>query len=87
MVTRRDLVPDQPDHPRAGNWYYKLMLGPLQHKLPPIVSNKWRRITFIETTGDRFEAATEMSDLLADESPTGQLYVTLKESPHSGRSK
>lgn len=79
LVSRRDLVPDQPDHPRAGNWYYKLMLGPLQHKLPPIVSNKWRRITFIETTGDRFENAVEINDLFDRESPMGRLYVTLKE--------
>lgn len=79
LVSRRDLVPDQPDHPRAGNWYYKLMLGPLEHKIPPIVSNKWRRITFIETTGDRFEHAVELNDLFDRESPLGRLYVTLKE--------
>ncbi|MEM7119221.1 MAG: hypothetical protein AAF614_42780 [Chloroflexota bacterium] len=79
LVTRRDLVPDQPNHPRAGEWYYQLMLGPLQHKIPPIVSNKWRRITFIETTGDRFENSQEVNDLFDHESPMGQLYVKLKE--------
>ena len=79
LVTRRDLLPHQPDHPRAGDWYYKLILGPLQHKLPPIISNKWRRITFITTTGDRFENAQEINDLFDRQSPMGQLYVTLKE--------
>jgi hypothetical protein len=24
---RRDLIPSEPDHPRAGQWYYKLQLG------------------------------------------------------------
>lgn len=79
LVTRADLFPDQPNHPRAEQQYYKLMLGPLQHKLPPIISNKWRRITFIVTTGDRFENAIEVNDLFGYESPLGQLYVTLKE--------
>jgi hypothetical protein len=79
LVTRRDLIPDQPDHSRAGEWYYKLILGPLQHKLPPIISNKWRRIAFIATTGDRFENALEINDLFDRESPMGQLYVKLKE--------
>ena len=79
LVTRRDLIPSEPDHPRAGHWYYKLQLGPLRHKIPPIVSLRWRRITFIVTTGDRFMQAQEINDLFERESPAGRLYVTLKE--------
>ncbi len=79
LITRKDLIPTQPNHKRANNWYYKLQLGPLQHKLPPIVSTNWRRITFIATTGDRFESAEEINDLYENESPVGRLYVTLKE--------
>lgn len=79
LLTRTDLIPSEPDHKRANNWYYKLELGPLQHKIPPIVSHNWRRITFIVTTGDRFEAAEEISDLFEDKSPAGRLYVKLKE--------
>ena len=79
LVTRADLFPRQPDHPRAGHWYYKILLGPLQHKIPPILSPKWRRITFITTTGDRFETAQEIGDLFERQSPWGRLYTTLKE--------
>lgn len=79
LLTRQDLMPAEPNHPRAKAWYYKLSLGPLHHKLPPIISEKRRRITFIFTTGDRFEAATEINDLLNDESPAGYPFVTLKE--------
>ena len=79
MVTRRDLVPAQPDHPRACQWYYKLQLGPLQHKIPPIVSTRWRRITFIVTTGDRFMDATDVSDLIAQEYPSDRAHVVLKD--------
>ncbi len=62
-----------------GGWYYKLQLGPLEHKLPPIVSLRWWRVTFILTTGDRFMNALEIDDLFEQESPAGQLYVKLKE--------
>jgi len=79
LITRKDLIPSQPNHKRANNWYYKLQLGPLQHKLPPIVSMNWRRITFIVTTGDRFESVEEINDLFEKESPAGRLYITLKE--------
>ena len=61
LACRRDLIPSEPDHPRAGQWYYKLQLGPLQHKLPPIVSARWRRIAFIVTSGDRFMHAAEIN--------------------------
>lgn len=86
LQTRAALLPHEPDHPHAQRWYYKLQLGPLLHKIPPIVSNRWRRITFIVTSGDRFERATEIGDLFERESPAGRRYVTLKEaSPGSGR--
>lgn len=80
LLTRRALIPTEPDHPRAQQWYYKIELGPLQHKLPPIVADKWRRVSFIFTTGDRFEAAAELGDLLKNTAPNGQPFVTLKES-------
>jgi hypothetical protein len=79
LACRRDLIPSEPDHPRAGQWYYKLQLGPLEHKLPPIVANRWRRVTFIVTSGDRFMQAVEINDLFEQESPAGRLYVKLRE--------
>lgn len=74
LVQRADLFPEQIDHPRANEPYYKLQLGPL-HRLPrPIPSLKWRRVTFISTTGDRLLNALEISDLL--ERPSNR-FVTL----------
>ncbi|MDX1521616.1 MAG: hypothetical protein R3264_08320 [Anaerolineae bacterium] len=49
-----------------------------------IVADKWRRVTFILTTGDRFEAAEEINDLYLNQSPSGQFFVTLKEEDVSG---
>ncbi len=77
LVRRRDLLPHEPDHPRADQPYYKLQLGPLERLDPPIISLRWRRITFIETTWDRFQAAQEVNELYA--SGADGLFVTLKE--------
>ncbi|MEE8391247.1 MAG: hypothetical protein V3S14_10695, partial [Anaerolineae bacterium] len=77
LVRRRDLFPDEPDHPRADNAYYKLQLGPLIQLELPVYSLRWRRITFIETTWDRFTAAEEINDLYA--SGADGLFVTLKD--------
>jgi len=51
----------------------------LHHKLPPIVSARWRRIAFSVTSGDRFMQAEEINDLLEQERPAGRLYVKLRE--------
>jgi hypothetical protein len=81
LVTRRDLLPDEPDHPRADQPYYKLQLGPLQQREPPIVSLRWRRISFIHTTWDRFQAAEEINDLFVEgDQFVDRLYHALRES-------
>jgi hypothetical protein len=80
LMARRDLLPGEPEHPRAGEPYYKLQLGPLQTREPPIVSRRWRRITFIHTTWDRFEAAEEINDLFAEGGKfVDRLYHALRE--------
>jgi hypothetical protein len=77
LALRRDLLPGQPDHPRADEAYYKLQIGPLMKLDDPIPSLRWRRVTFIESTWDRFIAAEEINDLYV--SGDDGLYVTLKD--------
>lgn len=80
LTTRRALFPEQPDHPRAEDFYYKVQLGPLQKRERPIVSLRWRRVTFVHTTWDRFEDATEINDLFIEGGVyVDRLYATLKE--------
>ncbi len=69
LFRRRDLLPDEPDHPRADKIYYKVQLGPLQRLERPIISLRWRRITFIHTTWDRFQDAREINDLFVEGEP------------------
>jgi len=68
LVKRIDLFPEEPEHPRANEQYYQLQLGDLAQKSPPIISRRWRRITFIQTTWDRFVAASEINDLFSCDS-------------------
>jgi hypothetical protein len=79
LVTRRDLFRDQPDHPRAGEWYYKLQLGPLERLPRPIPSRTWRRITFLLTTGERLMQAEEINDLVLGSPEQERLWRALKE--------
>ena len=80
LARRRDLLPNQPDHPRADNIYYKIQLAPLQKLAQPIVSLRWRRVTFIHTTWDRFRDATEINDLFIEGGPyVDRLYATLRD--------
>ncbi len=63
LAYRYQLVPDEPDHPRANNEYYRIAFKQLEAKTPPILNPTKRNITFIFTTGDRFMAAQNISDL------------------------
>jgi len=87
LTIRRELVPDQPDHEHAGDLYYKIQLGPLIHRPEPIVSLRWRRVTFIHTTWDRFQDASEINDLLLEgDAYVDRIYATLKEREERGES-
>jgi hypothetical protein len=80
LVSRLDLLPQEPDHPRASDLYYKVTLGPLRKLDEPIVSLRWRRITFMHTTWDRFRDAREINDLFIEGGDyVDRLYATLKE--------
>lgn len=80
LVRRRDLLPDQPNHPHADDIYFKVQLEELQRLAQPIVSLRWRRVTFVHTTWDRFRDAAEINDLFIEGGPyVDRLYATLKE--------
>jgi hypothetical protein len=63
LARRRDLFPEQPEHPRAAEVYYKLMLDPLRRLAHPIPALKLRRFSFIQSTGDRLLRALDVSEL------------------------
>lgn len=79
LTTRAELLRTQPDHPRANERYFKLQLGPLERLPRPIPSLKWRRLTFLYTTGERLLAATEINDLIVQTEERELLWQALRE--------
>ncbi len=65
LVRRRDLLPGEPQHKRADKLYYKIQLGEIRQKVPPILNPNRRPIAFIFTTWDRFVNAATIADLFS----------------------
>lgn len=67
LAYRKDLLPKEADHPRANETYYKVQIGELIEKAPPIANPTRRTIGFIYTTWDRFVRAQKIGDLYSKE--------------------
>ncbi|MBA3871896.1 MAG: hypothetical protein H0X30_22335 [Anaerolineae bacterium] len=67
LLYRRDLLPQEPNHPRANEAYYKIQLGTIYPKVPPVLNTSRRTLSFIYTTWDRFVNASKISDLYSKE--------------------
>lgn len=63
VALRRELLPDEADHPRAGERYYRFALGPLWALPVPVPSRRLRRVTFIPTTFGQLLHARELTEL------------------------
>jgi hypothetical protein len=63
LVSRSELLQNEPNHPRAREPYFKIQLGPLETLPNPILSRRWRRITFLYTTGHHLLNAQDLSEL------------------------
>ena len=79
LTTRAELIRDEPDHPRAGEEYYKIQLGPLQVLSHPVQADQWRRITFLYTTGELLQQARIVKDLVVRDEERALLWQSLRE--------
>jgi hypothetical protein len=80
LTRRRDLIRDETDHPRADEEYFKLQIGPLQRLEQPIPAGDWKRITFFYTTGEMFQKAQTINDLVIKSQDEREvLWHTLRE--------
>jgi hypothetical protein len=82
LAYRRDLLPDEADHPRAGEIYYQVQLRAWQDKIPPILNPNRRPVTFIQTTWDRFCDARSIDDLFSRAPHYTQRYSPQDNRPH-----
>jgi len=79
LTTRREIIQNEPNHPRADEEYYKIQLGPLTQLKNPIRADKWKRITFLYTTGSRFANARTINDLVVRSDERKVLWRSLRE--------
>jgi len=79
LTSRAELFHDELDHPHANQEYYKIQIGTV-FKLPkPILADKWRRITFLYTTGEYLRKAVTINDLVVQSDERRMLWQALRE--------
>jgi hypothetical protein len=79
LTTRGELLKDEADHPRAREEYYKIQIGGLEKLKEPIVADKWKRITFLYTTGEYLLNAKTINDLVVAGDERDVLWRSLRE--------
>jgi len=79
LTTRDDLLRDEPDHPRAKEEYYKIRIGALEKLSQPITTDKWKRITFLYSTGEYLMNAKTLNDLVVSGNERQILWRSLRE--------
>ena len=79
LTTRGELLKDEADHPRAKEEYYKIQIGGLEKLKEAIVADKWKRITFLYTTGEYLLKAKTLNDLVVDGDERQLLWHSLRE--------
>jgi len=79
LTTRGELLKDEANHPRANEEYYKIQLGPLEKLKEPIKTDKWKRLTFLYSTGDYLQNAKILNDLVVQNEERQILWKSLRE--------
>jgi hypothetical protein len=79
LTTRAELLKDEPDHPRANEEYYKIQIGGLEKLKEPVLAGKWKRVTFLYTTGEYLLAAKTLRDLVVNGDERQILWRSLRE--------
>lgn len=79
LLTRAELLPDEADHPRSREYYYRVDVGALQRLECPVPATTFRRITFIHTTMARLLAAADVKELFLTDDPLERLWSALRE--------
>jgi hypothetical protein len=79
LTTRGELLKDEADHPRANEEYFKIQIGGLEKLKEPVIAEKWKRVTFLYTTGEYLLQAKTLNDLVVDGDERELLWRSLRE--------
>ncbi len=78
VVPYRDLFPDRIDSEKSDWLYYKIHLKELKRLSEPILSFRPRRLSFVPTTLEKFNSATQINDLFNESPLEDMLWQELK---------
>ncbi len=79
LTTRRELLKDDSNHPRANEEYFKIQIGGLEKLSNPILADKWKRLTFLYSTGEYLLKAKTLNDLVVNDDERAVLWRSLRE--------
>ncbi len=79
LTTRKDLIRDEPDHPRSKEEYFKIQVGPLEYLDYPIKAASWKRLTFLFSTGKLMNSARDVKGLVVRDDERKILWRALRE--------
>ena len=79
LTTRGELLRDEADHPRAKEEYFKIQIGGLEKLSQPILTDKWKRLTFLYSTGEYLLNAKTLNDLVVEGEERQTLWRSLRE--------
>ncbi len=79
LTTRGELLKDESEHPRAKEEYFKIQLGGLEKLKEPVKTDKWKRLTFLYSTGEYLLNAKTLNDLVVEGEERNLLWKNLRE--------
>src|SRR3972149_6018636 len=79
LTMRGELLKDEADHPRAKEEYYKIQIGEFEKLKEPIKTDKWKRLTFLYSTGEYLLNAKILNDLVVQSEEREILWKSLRE--------
>jgi hypothetical protein len=79
LTTRAELLKDNAEHPRANEEYFKIQIAGLERLKSPVIGGKWKRVTFLYTTGEYLLKARTLNDLVVDGDERDVLWRSLRE--------
>ncbi len=79
LTTRHELLKDEVNHPRANEKYFKIQIGGLEKLSNPILADKWKRLTFLYSTGEYLLKARTLNALVVNDDERALLGHSLRE--------
>ena len=87
LQRRVELLPDEPDHPRADELYYRIEFGAVQRLERPVPSRRLRRVVFIPTTWERLCLAEDVAELWMTNDTSDLVWTHFPDAAHKATSR